>query len=135
MIYNQLFEDQLSLGIIERIEPETNKHSHPIHYLPHHCIKTENKSTPLRIVFDASAKIKGYHSLNECLYRGPLMLEDLVELLLRFRMYKYGITADIEKAFLQIGLQNDDRDVTRFLWVKNVDQEVESGNLVYYRFC
>ena len=37
-------------------------------------------------------------------------------ILLRFRVYPITILADIEKAFLQIGVQEHDRDVTRFLW-------------------
>ena len=47
----------------------------------------------------AKAK-KGCKSLNECLYRGPVILEDLCGLLLRFRIYKVAQTADIEKTFL-----------------------------------
>ena len=39
------------------------------------------------------------------MYRGPVNLEDLCGLLLRFRIYKVALTADIEKAFLQVGLQ------------------------------
>ena len=46
----------------------------------------------------AKAK-KGCKSLNECLYRGPVILEDLCGLLLRFRIYKVALTADIEKTF------------------------------------
>ena len=54
------------------------------------------KTTKVRIVYDASAKAKkGCKSLNECLYRGPVILEDLCGLLLRFRTYKVALTADI----------------------------------------
>uniref|UniRef100_A0A1I7W3L0 DUF1758 domain-containing protein n=1 Tax=Loa loa TaxID=7209 RepID=A0A1I7W3L0_LOALO len=81
-----------------------------IHYLPHHEVLTLSKNTTkLRIVCDASAHQKGFKSLNDVLYRGPVMLLDLVGVLLRFRMIKVAITTDVEKAFLQIELQPEDR--------------------------
>ena len=48
------------------------------------------------------------------------MLENLSGLLLRFRLKKVAILADIEKAFLQVGLHPEDRDVTRFMWIKDL---------------
>ena len=51
--------------------------------------------------------------LNDCLYRGPITLPDLCGVLLRLRTYVIVILADVEKAFLQIGIQKQDRDVTR----------------------
>lgn len=47
-------------------------------------------------------------NLNERLHRGPVMLHDLCGLLLRSRLKKIAIVADIEKAFLQVGLQEKD---------------------------
>lgn len=129
--YDMIIKDQLEKGIIEIIENPSTSVEHPVHYLPHHCINQGNK---LRLVYDASAKSKDNRSLNECLYRGPLMLEDLTGLLIRFREHRIGIVADVEKAFLQIGLQNEDRDVTRFLWPMNVAQAVSSQNLLHLRF-
>uniref|UniRef100_A0A1I7W520 Integrase_SAM-like_N domain-containing protein n=1 Tax=Loa loa TaxID=7209 RepID=A0A1I7W520_LOALO len=56
-----------------------------IHYLPHHEVLTPGKATTkLRIVYDASAHIKGDKSLNNVLYRGPTILPDLAGALLRF---------------------------------------------------
>lgn len=72
--------------------------------------------------------------MNECLYRGPFILEDLCGLLMKFRTKKIGIIADIEKAFLQIRLKEEDRDVTRFLWLKDINQPVTKNNLQVYRF-
>lgn len=47
------------------------------HYIPHHPVTNPTIMTT-KVVYDASAKIKqGNMSLNECLYRGPVMLQDL----------------------------------------------------------
>ncbi|KHJ94999.1 Pao retrotransposon peptidase [Oesophagostomum dentatum] len=43
--------------------------------------------------------------------------------------------ADIQKAFLQIRLRKDHRDVTRFLWVRNLNKQPEGSNLRCFRFC
>ena len=42
------------------------------------------------------------------------MLNDLCGILIRFRLHKIVLVADIEKAFHQLGLQKSLRDVTRF---------------------
>ena len=43
--------------------------------------------------------------------------------------------ADLEKAFLQVGLQPSERDVTRFLWLKDISKLDLNGNLQIYRFA
>ena len=47
-------------------------------------------------------------------------------------MKRTGIVADIEKTFLQVALQPKERDVTRFLWLKDLKQPVLPSNLVTY---
>lgn len=133
--YDDVLKDQLRKGIIERVDNHDLSKDHPVHYLPHHCVIQKEKTTKLRIVYDASAKTKDNFSLNDCLFRGPLMLEDLTGILIRFRENEIGIVADVEKAFLQIGLQDSDRDVTRFLWLKDLKKGVSSDNLEHFRFC
>ena len=72
------------------------------YYVTHHAGITPNKTTiKQRIACDASARAKKRNaSLNECLYHGPVILEDLHSLLLRFRTHKTALVADIEKVFL-----------------------------------
>lgn len=97
--------------------------AHP-HYLPHHAIvRTDHDTTKLRVVYDASAKLDSQPSLNDCLYVGRKFNQKIFNLLVRFRSYPIGLTADIKKAFLMIGVEEGDRDALRFLWVNNVDDE------------
>ena len=53
--------------------------------------------------------------------------------LIRFRMYFIAVLADIEKAFLQIGIQENEHDVTRFLrFTDPTKPERVEGNLSVY---
>ena len=134
--YDAILQDQFDKGVIEKVNSTFADGA--THYLPHHAVINPMKpTTKLRIVYDASAKTrKENKSLNECLYRGAVMLNDLCGLLMRFRLNSIAIVADIEKAFLQIGLQPDQRDVTRFIWLKDYTQaQVDSDNIQEYRFC
>ena len=58
--------------------------------------------------------------MNECLYKGPQLTPLVFDILLRFRAQVIALTADIEKAFHQISVDNDDRDYLRFLWLDNI---------------
>ncbi|XP_065195843.1 uncharacterized protein LOC135827242 [Sycon ciliatum] len=133
--YDQTIRDQHASGIIEEVPNAVP--TGPVHYLPHQCVQRQaSTTTKLRIVYDASAKTnKDGNSLNDCLHSGPSLLPDLGGILVRFRLFPVGITSDIEKAFLQVGLDEPDRDYTRFLWLKDISQPVSPANLVTYRFC
>ena len=102
--------------------------------MPHHGVVKESKTTPVRVVYDCSAKSsKSAKSLNDHLLSGPPVINDLVSLLMRFRTHKYAVIGDIEKAFLQIKLDEVDRDFTRFIWL--TDPKDPQSPLKIYRFC
>ena len=114
--YNQVLHDLETTGIIEEVKGDESP-SGDVFYLPHHpVVKEASTTTKVRPVFDASAQGFNGVSLNDCLDPGPSLIPCLPEVLLRFRRWAYALTADIEKAFLQIGLRLQDRDVHRFLW-------------------
>ena len=123
--YNKVFDEYLNLGIIEKVKNEGIVGEAV--YLPHkEVIKEDRSIRKLRIVFDASAKFNGTSSLNEVLYKGPCLNADLYSLLLKFGIYPIAITADIEKAYLQISINEEHRDFLRFLWYSDLSEDIIS---------
>ena len=56
--YNDIIEDQVKQGIIEKIDDNTVQ-GEIKHCIPHHgVIKPNNRTTKLRVAYDASAKAK-----------------------------------------------------------------------------
>ena len=121
--YDAVIHDMLVAGIVEEVSVEDLKGIVPVFYMPHKPVVLETAvSTKVHPVFDASAKGYNWVSLNACMEVSPCLLSNLTEMLSRFRRWKVAITADVEKAFLQISVRPGDRDVHRFLW--NLDGEV-----------
>ena len=135
-MFDKALDEMLSLNIIEEIPAVEEKVPGPVYYMP--CrphIRESAVSTKCRPVFDASCKGFNGVSLNDCVEVGPCLLGNLVEILLRFRKWKFAITADIQKAFLQISVRPEDRDVHRFLWNKDGEVKVMRFTRVPFGNC
>ena len=83
-------------------------------------MRKDRDTTKVRIVFDASAHLNNQPSLNDTLYAGPCLLPLLFDILIRFRIGKIGIVADLQQAFLQIEIDNEHRNFLRFLWFDDI---------------
>ena len=131
--YDSIIKEQLKTGVIERV-PELDA-AEKVHYLPHQAVVRQNaQTTNIRIVYDASAKDrKSNTSLNDCLHVGHSLNPLLTNILLRFRVNKVALVADIEKAFLNVAVDRGDRDCLRFLWPD--DPSDSKSELSVYRFC
>ena len=80
--YIEIFVQYEKDDIIERVE--TPAIPGKTHYIPHHpVVKQDRETTKVRPVFDGSAKMKNYPSINECLYSGPCFLNLIFGILLR----------------------------------------------------
>ncbi|GBN69661.1 hypothetical protein AVEN_32409-1 [Araneus ventricosus] len=118
--YGEVFDNWLSLGIIEKIpQGETGR----VHYLPHRPVIKEGSNTSIKAVFNASSHALGFPFLNDCLSTGSNLIEIFPTILNRFRGNYVGVTSDREKAFLQISIREKDRDYLRFLWLRQDDLE------------
>lgn len=83
-------------------------------YLPIHAVyKQASSTTKIRAVFDASAKSSTGISLNNLLLVGPTIHPPLVDVLLRFRLHRVALTADVSKMYRNIELIED---MHRFVW-------------------
>lgn len=119
--YDTTIRQYIKLGHAEVVPSDLEgDNKKRIYYMPHReVVREESTTTKLRVVFDASSRAKGCKSLNDCLEKGPNLNPDILQILLRFRWYAIALTADIEKAFLQIKISQKDRDAVRFLWFAN----------------
>ena len=120
--YNKIMQDQIDEGKLEE-KPEQQT-GDIIHYITHQAVIREDaESTKMRIVYDCSARQNTeIPSLNDCLEIGPPLQPLIFDILLQNRMNKYCILADIQKAFLQIRLDEKDSDAQRLVWYNNLQE-------------
>ena len=98
--YNSVFTDWKQEGIIEIINHVNDNESE--HFLPHRAVIKEHSTTQVRPVFDGSAREKESPSINDCLEKGPNLVELIPSIINRFRLKKIGVNADIKKAFYKL---------------------------------
>ncbi|GFW80025.1 DUF1758 domain-containing protein [Trichonephila clavipes] len=155
--YKETIQDYLNQGIIEKVkDTEINVHK-PMYYLPHQAIKKKGRvttstryvfdaashqaikkegriTTSTRIVFDAASHQANELSLNDCLWPGPNLNPNLLDVLINFRLNRVEISSDIRQAFLQICLVDKHKDFVRFLWTDSNPRIGEKLTLQVYRF-
>lgn len=120
--YHDFLQQYLKLGHMEMVEG--TEHGY---YLPHHCVlRPESSTTKLRVVFDASSKTTTNVSLNDLLHSGPRIQEELFSILIRFRTHRFVFSADIEKMFRQIWVEESDRKFQQIYWRWNANDKIQT---------
>ncbi|XP_076660602.1 uncharacterized protein LOC143363961 [Halictus rubicundus] len=113
--YHAVIQEYLDLGHMSELPQE--QQSPEGYYLPHHgVVKVTSDTTKLRVVFDGSATTNSGIALNDALHTGPKIQDDLLHILLRFRIHRYVLTGDIEKMYRQFLVRPEDRKFQRILW-------------------
>ena len=116
--YDHLIKEQLESVVVELVKQDQVPEPGNVHYLPHKgVVRLDRDTTKVRVVCDALPKVFG-PSLNGCLHVGP-------------SLYEVAVTADVEKAFLNIEIDPEHRDFLRFLWLDDINKESPKVNL----FC
>ncbi|XP_056645826.1 uncharacterized protein LOC130451050 [Diorhabda sublineata] len=116
-LYTDFIQEYETLGHMTKltIQPDGIKY-----FLQHHGILKEmSTTTRLRVVFDGNCKTSTGWSLNDLQYIGPKVQNDIINILLRFRTYKFVVSADISKMYRQILIDREHRPLQQILWRDN----------------
>ena len=104
----------------------------PVHYVSHFAVFSPSKvSTKLRIV--SNSKQKNVHSklsLNDCMDEGPDAINNLVDVLLRWRSLEYALIFDLRKAYQSIHTGELENHLRRFVFRRSNHDPWE-----VYQFC
>ena len=111
--YSEFIHEYIKLGHMEPLCSDVS----PRFLLPHHgVIKESSSTTRLRVVFDGSCKSTSGVSLNDIQRVGPIVQDDLLSILLRFRKYAFVVSADIAKMYRCVYIQPSQRNTQCILW-------------------
>ncbi|XP_058828364.1 uncharacterized protein LOC131688208 [Topomyia yanbarensis] len=92
--------------------------SSKVWYLPINVVLNPKKPGKIRLVWDASASVRGV-SLNSLLLKGPDLLTCLPTVISRFRERRVGFGGDIKEMYHQLRIRYEDQHAQRFLFRSN----------------
>ena len=119
-IYDQQLQTLIDMGVARELEEgelakwiDSGKNHH---YTAHQMVDNpDNKTTPIRVVFNSSQKFKG-QSLNSSWNLGPDVMSNLQIILLRFRRDVVGAQGDISKMFYAVRVSKEEEMMQLFIW-------------------
>ncbi|KAH9393404.1 hypothetical protein TYRP_021743 [Tyrophagus putrescentiae] len=118
--YDEVIKEYITKGYAE-VAPKGYPSS-GTYTIPHHAVwRKEATKTKCRVVFNASSTVPGQLSLNQCLEKGEPINADIWAVTMRFRLAPIVLVTDLVKAFSQIQIKEEDRDLLRYLWFDGPD--------------
>ena len=133
-LYKTQMKEFLELGHAKQLARKESRNASVVtNYIPHHGVMNIHKPGRVRIAFDASAKYQGT-SLNENLLPGIAFLNNLVNVITKFRTGKYAIIGDIDKMFHQVRVCESGIDALRFVWREKPEDELLDYAMLVHLF-
>ena len=125
--YLKFMDNYIELEHITEVANQTDLAHNDGFYLPHHGVLKSNEDTSkLRIVFNGSVRLQQGLAVNYCLHVGPKLQSDIFYILLRWRMFRYVFSADIEKLFRQILIEESDRKYQKIFWRATPEEPIHT---------
>ncbi|XP_071648480.1 uncharacterized protein [Temnothorax longispinosus] len=130
--YMKFMRKYLNLGHMREVpENSARWNIQPQYYMPHHCvIKESSATTKLRVVFNASSKTTTGILLNDALMAGPVLQQDLFSILLRFRIFRFVMTAYIAKMYKQVLVEEDQVALQRIVWREEIIEAIKTYEML-----
>ncbi|XP_017464623.1 PREDICTED: uncharacterized protein LOC108358018 [Rhagoletis zephyria] len=109
--YVEFMHELLRLGHMECVRDRPSS----CYYMPHHAVlKETSETTKIRVVFNAAMKSSS----------------ELFPILLRFRMHRYAMTADIAKMYRQVYVHEKHVDFQRIVWRDAPTEELKDYRIL-----
>ena len=115
-IVNDEVQKLLEQDFVMKVPTEELDHSQPEWYLPLQAVFTPERTTKVRLVFDASSKGHDGLSFNDHLEKGPNYINSLPNVLMAWRWNEVANSGYIRKMFNQVLVHPYDQVFHRFLW-------------------
>lgn len=94
-----------------------------LHYfVPHHAIDNGK----FRVVFDGSSIASSGQAFNDIQLLGERLQDDLMDILLRFRLHRVGLVADIKQMYRQICVPQAQQNLQLILWRFNEEAPIRT---------
>ncbi|XP_050303785.1 uncharacterized protein LOC126741423 [Anthonomus grandis grandis] len=126
--YIEFMENYESLGhmTLKGTLDTDNSIDNRSYFLPHTAVLRDSSlTTKCRVVFDASAKTNTNISLNDIILAGPTIQEDLFSILLRLRLRKHVLSADIKMMYRCVQIDSTERSYQQILWRKDSKEKIK----------
>ncbi|XP_059223375.1 uncharacterized protein LOC131997094 [Stomoxys calcitrans] len=128
--YDKVLTEYESLGHMTKVSDPISPGLSSHYYLPHHAgVKPDSTTTKVRVVFNASSRASNGKSLNDVLHTGPVLQQDLVVLILNWRLFRYVFNGDITKMYRQILVNPEHRAFQRIIFRQDPNGKVQDYEL------
>ena len=132
---NLTFSTMIEQGMVRPIsKEECSRWSGPCHYVAVQGVESGSVSTPLRLVTNTSLKGSNGLSPNDCLAKGPDLLQDPFDVWIRFRVYEQVLLSDVSKAYHRLRTGLVELHTRRVLWRFSPDEEWQIFGLLCLSF-
>lgn len=114
-LYNEFMNKYVALGHMRSAPPL--KPGVVAYYMPHHFVqKRDGNDAKFRVVFNASNKTENGVSLNDIQATGEKLQNNLPVTILRSRLNKIVLTADVSKMYRQVLINEKHLNYQRIVW-------------------
>ena len=124
-MYDDFLEEYLNSNHMSEV---TNSKGN--YFLPHRYVfKNQITQDKIRVVFNASSKAQNGRSLNDEIYAGPVLHNELAHILFEFRINPIALCADIKNMFRCFLIEENQRVAQQILWRKNTHEPLKTYQL------
>ena len=132
---NEVFSGMIANGMLRPItKEECSRWSGPLHYVAIQGVESLSPSTPLRLVTNTSLRGRNGISPNDCLAKGPDLLQDPFDIWSRFRTYEEVLMSDVSKAYHRLRTGEVEMHTRRVLWRFSPDEDWQVFGLLCVSF-